>query len=187
MKLIVGLGNPGSEYAANRHNVGFMSINHLARANGIKLDRKQGLARIGIGSIAGQDVVLARPQTYMNVSGESVLRLVNKYRVDLTDLIVIHDDLDLPLGRLRLGFDSSSGGHNGIKSIIGSLGSQQFHRVRIGIGRPTEHGENGIIDFVLNDFSTMEHQVIHALLPRVSEAITCLIFEGIVAAMNKFN
>jgi PTH1 family peptidyl-tRNA hydrolase len=187
MKLIVGLGNPGSEYAANRHNVGFMCINHLARANGIKFDRKQGLARVGIGCIAGQKAVLAKPQTYMNVSGESVVRLVNKHRVDLADLIVIHDDLDLPLGKLRLSFNSSSGGHRGIKSIISALGSKEFNRVRIGIGRPGESGGDDIIDFVLGDLTGDERKAIEDVLPRSSDGIACLISDGLAVAMNKFN
>jgi peptidyl-tRNA hydrolase, PTH1 family len=187
MKLIVGLGNPGSQYAVNRHNVGYMCINHLARANGIKFDRKQGLARVGLGKIAGREAVLAKPQTYMNVSGEAVALLVKKHKVALDDLIVIHDDLDLPPGKLRLSFGSRSGGHNGIKSIIGRLGSQEFHRVRLGIGRPGESGGDDIIDFVLGDLMGEERKVIESVLPKASEAIACLISEGLDAAMNKFN
>jgi peptidyl-tRNA hydrolase, PTH1 family len=187
MKLIVGLGNPGSQYAANRHNVGYMCINHLARASGIKFDRKQGLARVGLGKIAGREVVLAKPQTYMNVSGEAVALLVKKHKAALDDLIVIHDDMDLPPGKLRLGFNSRSGGHKGIKSIIGLLGSQEFYRVRIGIGHPGESGGDDVIDFVLGDLMGEERKAIENVLPEASEAIACLISEGLDAAMNKFN
>jgi len=186
MKLIVGLGNPGSQYAGNRHNVGFMALNYLARASGSKFDKKQGHARVGLGKIGGQDVVLAKPQTYMNVSGESVLPLVKKYKVELNDLVVVHDDMDLSLGRLRVSFGSSSGGHRGINSIIGLVGGQMFHRVRIGIGHPAEGGEN-VIDFVLGDFTDEERDTLENVLQRACEAVTCLITEGLTAAMNKFN
>ncbi len=186
MKLIVGLGNPGSRYAKNRHNIGFMGLDHLARANGIKFDKRQGHAYVGLGKIAGQDVALAKPQTYMNVSGESVILLMQKYKVEPVDLVVVHDDLDLPLGKLRISFGSSSGGHRGIKSIINVLGSQQFNRVRIGIGRPGEE-EADVIDFVLGDLTGEERQTIDSILPRVSDAVACLISEGLAAAMNKYN
>ena len=118
MKLIVGLGNPGRGYANNRHNVGFVCLNHFAKTQGIRFDKKQGKARIGIGEVAGSKVVLARPQTYMNLSGQSVSRLIKKFNINLDDLLVIHDDLDLPLGKIRIRYGSSSGGHKGIDSII---------------------------------------------------------------------
>jgi PTH1 family peptidyl-tRNA hydrolase len=187
MKLIVGLGNPGSQYAGNRHNVGYMCLNRLARANGIKFDRKQGLARVGLGKIAGQDAVLAKPQTYMNVSGESVAALMKKHKLGLGDLIVIHDDMDLPPGKLRLGFNNRSGGHKGIKSIIDLLGSQEFHRVRIGIGHPGDAGGEDVIDFVLGDLAGEERRAVENVLTRAGEAIACLISEGLEAARNKFN
>ena len=118
MKLIVGLGNPGRGYANNRHNMGFMCLNYFARTQGIQFDKKQGKARIGTGEVAGNKVVLARPQTYMNQSGQSVSRLVKKFNISLDDLLVIHDDLDLPLGKIRIRQGGSSGGHKGIESII---------------------------------------------------------------------
>src|SRR4030042_545929 len=126
MKLIVGLGNPGQVYAHNRHNIGFICLKHLAQTQGIKLDKKQGKARIGRGEVAGAEAVLARPQTYMNLSGESVVLLIRKFDIKLDDLLVIHDDLDLPLGKIRISWGSSSGGHKGVSSIIYSLGSQDF-------------------------------------------------------------
>jgi PTH1 family peptidyl-tRNA hydrolase len=189
MKLIIGLGNPGRAYARNRHNIGFICLNHFAKTQGIKFDRKKGLARIGEGEAGGNKLVLARPQTYMNLSGQSVSRLVQKFNIDLNDLLVIHDDLDLPLAKIRLSFGSSSGGHKGIDSIIKELRSQDFIRIRIGIGRPdkAEASEDDIIAYVLSDFTPKEKKAIDKIMPQVSEAILCLLTEGLVAAMNKFN
>ncbi len=191
MKLIVGLGNPGRGYANNRHNLGFMCLNHFARTQGIRFDKKQGQARIGSGEIADNKAVLAKPQTYMNRSGQSVSRLVNKFNINPDDLIIIHDDLDLPLGTIRIRRSGGSGGHKGIDSIISYLESQDFSRLRIGIGRPTtpsaEITEADIIAYVLSDFTPEEEQVITQVIPRASEAILCLLTEGLAAAMNKFN
>ncbi len=189
MRLIVGLGNPGRAYANNRHNIGFTCINHLARSHGVKFDRKQGLARIGTGKIAGNEVVLAKPQTYVNLSGESVSRLVKKFNTSLDELVIIHDDLDLPLGKIRISHASSSGGHKGINSIIEELGSRDFIRLRVGIGRPdkAEASEDDIIAYVLSDFTPEQKQAITPIIPRVSEAILCLLTEGLTTAMNKYN
>jgi PTH1 family peptidyl-tRNA hydrolase len=189
MKLIVGLGNPGRNYAHNRHNIGFMCINNFARSQGVKFDRKQSRARTGKSKIAGNEVILAKPQTHMNSSGEAVSRLVNKFKMNLGDLIVIHDDLDLPLGKIRLSSGSGSGGHKGINSIIKELGSQDFIRVRIGIGRPdkAEASEDDIIAYVLSDFTSEQKHAIAPAIPKVSEAILCLLTEGLEAAMNKYN
>jgi len=193
MQLIVGLGNPGRGYANNRHNVGFICLNHFARTEGIRFDKKQGKARIGMGKVAGNEAVLARPQTYMNLSGQSVSLLIKKFDIALDDLIVIHDDLDLPLGKIRISRGSGSGGHKGIDSIISSLGSQDFSRLRVGIGRPmvppvpTPISEDDIIAYVLSDFTAEEKQIISQVIPRVSEAIYYLLTEGLVAAMNKYN
>ena len=189
MKLIVGLGNPGRSYANNRHNAGFICLNHFARTHGIGFDKKQGKARTGTGEVGGVKVVLAKPQTYMNLSGESVSRLVRKFSVDLDDLIVIHDDLDLPPGKIRIRQDGGSGGHKGIDSIVAYLESQDFLRLRVGIGRPavTEPGEADIIDYVLSDFTRDEKQAVSEVVPTVSEAILCLLTEGLTAAMNKYN
>jgi len=191
VKLIIGLGNPGRRYADNRHNIGFMCLNHFARTQGIRFDKKQGQARIGPGEVAGSQVVLAKPQTYMNLSGQSVSRLVKRFNINLSDLLVIHDDLDLPLGKIRIRQGGSSGGHKGIGSIITELGSQDFLRFRVGIGRPitsfAEISENDIITYVLSDFTPEEKLVITQVVPRVSEAILCLLTEGLVATMNKYN
>jgi PTH1 family peptidyl-tRNA hydrolase len=130
MKLIAGLGNPGKTYAHNRHNIGFMCVSHFARTQAIKFDKKQGQARTGTGEVAGSHLMVGRPQTYMNLSGESVERLVRKFKVNLDDLIVIHDDLDLPMGKIRVRRGGSSGGHKGIDSIIAHLDSPDFLRIR---------------------------------------------------------
>jgi PTH1 family peptidyl-tRNA hydrolase len=189
MKLIVGLGNPGRSYARNRHNIGFVCLNHFARTEGIRFDKKKGLARIGRGKVAGNEVVLARPQTFMNNSGQSVSRLVDKFDIDLNDLIVIHDDLDLPLAKVRLSYGSSSGGHKGINSIIKELGAKDFIRIRIGIGRPNklQISEDDIIAYVLSDFTPAEKRAIDNIIPTVAEAILCLLTDGLTPTMNKFN
>ncbi len=193
MKLIVGLGNPGQVYAHNRHNIGFICLKHLARTQGIKLDRKQGKARIGSGEVAGAEAILARPQTYMNLSGESVVLLVRKFDIKLGDLLVIHDELDLPLGKIRISRGSGSGGHKGVSSIIYSLGSQDFSRLRVGIGRPvpvgghSQIGEDDIVRYVLNDFTGDETRVITPVILMVSEAALCFLSEGISQAMNRYN
>ena len=193
MKLIVGLGNPGRVYAHNRHNIGFICLNHFARTQGVKFDQKRGLARIGVGEVAGNKLVLARPQTYVNLSGQSVSRLIRKFNINPNDLLVIHDDLDLPLAKIRISHGSGSAGQKGINSIIKELGSQDFTRIRVGIGRPaktegaTEISEDEIIAYVLSDFTAEEKPAVAQVIPRVSEAILCLLTEGLTPAMNKYN
>lgn len=190
MKLIIGLGNPGKEYATNRHNIGFMCLNHFARLHRISLDKKQGKARVGLGTVAGEPVVLAKPQTYMNLSGVAVNLLAQKYGVGPDGLIVIHDDLDLPLGKIRIRRGGSAAGHNGIKSIIGCSGSADFIRVRVGISRPLKEGETAretIVDYVLGDFGSADSPVIDNTIKAVSDSLLCLLTEGLAAAMNKFN
>jgi PTH1 family peptidyl-tRNA hydrolase len=193
MKLIVGLGNPGRIYADNRHNIGFMCVSHLARTQGIRFDKKQGYARTGTGEISGEKVVLARPQTYMNSSGESVSRLTKRLKINPTDLIVIHDDLDLPTGKIRIRQDGRSGGHKGLDSIIAHLKSRDFYRVRVGIGRPflpetsATDKEAEVVAYVLNNFTPEEKEIITVAIPKVSQAIVCLLTEGLTAAMNKYN
>jgi peptidyl-tRNA hydrolase, PTH1 family len=190
MKLIVGLGNPGKEYSTNRHNIGFLCISHLAKKARITLDKKQSQARVGTGKIAGDEVVLARPQTYMNASGQSIKLLMQRYNVFLQDLIVIHDDLDLPIGKIRIRQGSSAGGHNGIKSTIACLGTQEFIRIKVGIGRPqteTSAGQDCIVDYVLGDFSSEDKTIVNETIERVCEAVICLITQGLTPAMNKFN
>ena len=170
-----------------------MCLSHFAKTQGIRFDTKQGKARIGTGEVAGNKVVLAKPQTYMNLSGQSVRLLVKRFDINLNDLIVIHDDLDLSLGKIRIRHGSGSGGHKGVDSIIFSLDSQDFSRLRVGIGRPpTTEGSNqisesDIITYVLSDFTPEEKQTVAGVIPRVSEAILYLLTEGLSPAMNKYN
>lgn len=191
MKLIVGLGNPGFLYARNRHNIGFMCVSYLAKKYKIEFDRKQGHARTGIGNIGRNKVVVARPQTYMNASGEAVSALLPRLNDTPSDIIVIHDDLDLPTGKIRLRLGGGSGGHKGINSIIQNLGTPDFYRVRVGIGRPEADSspakEDAVIGYVLSDFTAEEKIIIDEAIPQVSEAIALLLAKGIDAAMNKYN
>ncbi len=193
MKLIVGLGNPGRAYSSNRHNIGFTCLRHFAKQVGIRFNKKVCLARTGSGEVSGSKVVLAKPQTFMNSSGRSVSRLIKKFNINPGGLIVIHDELDLPLGKIRIRQDGSSGGHKGISSIINELGGQDFIRIRVGIGRPmsdkdtTQISEADVVNYVLSDFTAEEKQIISQVISRVSETILCLLREGLVAAMNKYN
>ena len=193
MKLIVGLGNPGKAYAHNRHNIGFRCINHLARLHSISIKGHQCQSQVGTGKIAGVEVLLAKPKTFVNLSGEAVGRLMRKYSIPVNNLIVIYDDLDLPLGKLRLRPSGSAGGHKGINSIISALDSEDFPRIKVGIGRPTtEDGatitdEDVIVGHVLSDFTPQEEAAIKPAIATAAEAIHCILTEGIVAAMNKFN
>ena len=193
MKLIVGLGNPGRVYANNRHNIGFMCVSNFARTQGIRFDKKQSQARIGTGEVAGSKVVVAKPQTHMNLSGESVSRLLKKFDIIMNDLLVIHDDLDLPLGKIRISQGGGSGGHKGIDSIISYMESQEFPRIRVGIGRPAipessaKEKEVEIIEHVLSDFTHDEKKAIAQVVSKVGEAILCFLNEGLLIAMNRYN
>lgn len=191
MKLIVGLGNPGKEYALNRHNIGFICLDFLANKYRIKFDKKQCKAKTGTGVIAENEVILAKPQTYMNASGQSVVLLLQKYNIiNPADVMVIHDDLDLPLGKIRIRQGSSSAGHKGVESIIIALNSKDFIRIRIGIGRPEAssiYTQSEIIDYVLGDFTPDEMKIVESISEKVSEAVFFLLKEGLIAAMNKFN
>ncbi len=192
-KLIVGLGNPGKVYAHNRHNIGFRCLNHLAKLHSIQVKRHQCQSQTGTGKIAGVEVLLAKPKTFVNLSGEAVGSLMRKHKIPVNDLIVIYDDLDLPLGKLRLRPDGSAGGHKGINSIISALGSEDFPRIKVGIGRPTKEDgsaitdEEVIVSYVLSDFAPREEAAIKPTIARVAEAVDCILAEGTVAAMNQFN
>ena len=189
----MGLGNPGQNYAGNRHNLGFMCLSHFARTHHITLNKKKGEARIGYGEVAGNRLAVARPQTHMNRSGQAVKRLVNTLGISQDNLTVIHDDLDLPLGSIRIRRGGSSAGHKGVDSIAGELGSPDFIRIRAGIGRPspsedkTETSEEDIIAYVLSDFTAEEQPAVNEVIARVSEAVLCLLTEGLTSAMNKYN
>ncbi len=193
MKLIVGLGNPGTAYTHNRHNIGFMCLNRFARKHGIRFARKQAQARVGKGEVAGTRLVLARPQTMMNLSGRSVSLLAKRHEISTEDLIIIHDDLDLPTGKIRIRQGGRSAGHKGIESIIACLGDASFIRIRVGIGRPDLTGsaaagrDAGVINHVLGDFDASENKIIAEVTSKVGEAILCLISEGLTTAMNRYN
>ena len=187
MKLIVGLGNPGLGYAGNRHNVGFMCVNRFAGLHGIRFDRKLGKARTGAGEIAGAKFILARPQTYMNSRGQSVELLVKRFKISLDDLVVIHDDLDLPPGKIRISRGTGSGGHKGVDSIIAHLESQDFIRLRVGIGHPESAIEADVVSYVLGDFTPEERSIIYQAILQAGDALRCLLAEGLTVAMNKYN
>jgi PTH1 family peptidyl-tRNA hydrolase len=183
--LIVGLGNPGREYAGNRHNVGFHCVELLADKHGISLDKRQHKAKLGTGQVAGRHAILAEPQTFVNSSGEAVGSIARYYRVPPHDLLVIYDDLDLPQGTIRVRPSGSSGGHNGMASIIGQLDTQGFPRIRVGIGRPPGRMEPK--DYVLQDFGPSEREVMTEVYERVIGAVEVFIHEGVREAMNRYN
>jgi PTH1 family peptidyl-tRNA hydrolase len=186
MFLIVGLGNPGEQYVRNRHNIGFQCVKHLADRHGLQFSEKQHKARIASGTIGGQRVVLAKPFTYMNASGQAVAALVRWYKVNpASELLVIYDDLDLPFGTIRLRASGSAGGHNGMKSIIQLLGTQNFPRLRVGIGRPLLGWDTK--DHVLSNWGRDEAEKLPALYDRVADAIETFISDGITLAMTRFN
>jgi len=192
MKLIVGLGNPGKFYVNNRHNVGFRCLDYFARKQGIPLNLRRARSRLGMGEVGGTKVVLAKPRTFMNLSGEAVAALVRRHRLPIEDLLVIYDDLDLPLGKIRIRERGSSAGHKGVKSIIAHLGSQNFPRIRVGIAPRGEGAEDfaervDTVEYVLSDFAAEEKPIIREVYPEVADAIHCLITDGVTAAMNKHN
>lgn len=186
MYIIVGLGNPEQKYAGTRHNIGFSAITALCDAYNISLDLRKHKALCGRGYIEGQKVLLAEPQTYMNLSGESIRELVEYYKIDPeSELIVIYDDINLAPGRLRIREKGSAGGHNGIKNIIAHLGTQNFNRIRIGVGEKPKGWD--LADYVLGRFNREEEPVIREALKNVVEACELMITENTAAAMNKFN
>lgn len=183
MKLIVGLGNPGSEYAGTKHNVGFKVLDELARRHRITT-KKRGETSAGPGYIRTEKVVLLKPLTYMNLSGLAVSRVLRGHGLTTADLIVVQDDMDLPFGRLRLRFGGRSGGHHGIDSIIAEVGDSQFLRVKIGIGRPPE---GDAVRHVLTGFSLEEVQVLDRAILRAADAVEMVVGEGLERAMNFYN
>jgi PTH1 family peptidyl-tRNA hydrolase len=183
--LIVGLGNPGPKYAANRHNVGFRCLDHLASAHGLTFDKRQKKARVGSGTIDGRRVILAKPQTFMNDSGRAVIPLARFYQVPPEQLLVVYDDLDLPFGTLRMRPEGGSGGHKGMRSVIEQLGGQNFPRLRVGIGRPP--GRMDPAAYVLRDFSDEEQELLDDLWGRAVVAIETWLAEGVEMAMNRHN
>lgn len=185
MHLIVGLGNPGPRYVRNRHNVGARCVTRLAAAHGLEFGRRQKNARVARGNIGDAPVLLAIPQTFMNESGWAVAPLAHFYQVSPEHLLVIYDDLDLPLGTIRLRPDGGSGGHRGMQSVIGHLGTQNFPRLRIGIGRPP--GRMDPATYALQDFSPDEDLVVEEAIERAIAAIQTWLTEGLEKAMSLYN
>ena len=184
MKLIVGLGNPGAEYRNNRHNVGFMVIDRLAERFGVEFGKKKFNASYGGGQCGFEKVVLLKPETFMNRSGGSVLEAMVFYKNDLEDLLVVYDDLAIDLGTLRARKKGSAGGHNGIKDIINRLGTDDFSRLRVGIGAP-KFGNT--IKHVLGDFDEAEQDDLQTSIKRAADAVETWVTGGIVETMNKYN
>lgn len=184
--LIVGLGNPGKEYARTRHNAGFRAIDDLADTLGCKIDKLKFQGLYGQTTYRGKKLLLLKPQTFMNSSGRSVLQLSAYFHIPPQRIIVLFDDISLEPGRLRVRADGSAGGHNGIKSIIGELGSQDFPRVKIGVGAKP-HPEQDLADWVLSNFGASEEKALAAALPKAGEAALTVIEKGVPEAANCFN
>ncbi len=192
IRLVVALGNPGEDYANTRHNVGFWTLQRLARRHGIKLSRGKHAAA-GAGVILGQPVTLAKPRTYVNLSGAAVRKLIDELKLDgPAELLVVCDDLDLPVGKLRLRPSGGSGGYKGLQSIIDVIRTSEFPRLRIGIGRPVVRGEQSwepevVANYVLSDPPPEERELLEAAAERAADAIEMAIADGIEAAMQQFN
>lgn len=190
-RLIVGLGNPGSAYSHFRHNVGFWCINGLARRAGVAV-KGGGLAAVGRGELAGRAVLLVKPRTYVNESGRAVSVLLERHRLSPPELLVICDDLDLPVGKLRIRARGSHGGHKGLESITSAIDSDDFPRMRIGIGRPLVDGEpswdpEAVADYVLSEPPPAERELLRESVSRAQEAVLCMLEEGVERSMNRFN
>lgn len=186
MKLIVGLGNPGSAYRDSRHNIGFSIVREIAKAKKVALKKEKGInALSGKSKIAGQVIILAIPLTFMNLSGAAVTLLFRKYKIEPDNLLIVCDDLDLESGRIRIRPSGSSGGHRGLKSIIDCLGINSFPRLRVGIGRPGEHVDAA--EYVLSPFAKKENKQIKGAIKRASECCLAWLKKGIIESMNIFN
>ncbi|HEY6874460.1 MAG TPA: aminoacyl-tRNA hydrolase [Geobacteraceae bacterium] len=183
-KLIVGLGNPGSKYTWTRHNAGFMVLDELSRRGGIPISRKTFSGLFGEGTYRGERLLLLKPQTFMNLSGRSVNPALHFHRLSLRDLIVVHDDLDIPFGRVKLKEGGGHAGHNGLRSLMQELGSGQFTRVRVGIGRPL-HGDAA--DYVLSPFSRDEQGNLPRIMEGTVDFLEMLLAEGLPKAMSLCN
>lgn len=184
VRLIVGLGNPGVEHAANRHNVGFHVLDRLARRHDLAFDRMEYQGLVARGTVAGEPVILVKPLSFMNKSGKVVKPMMSRYGVSTQRLVVIHDDLDLPLGKIRIRPHGGSGGHRGMESIMVSIATEDFPRVRVGIGRPDGSAPE---EYVLRDFSVEESITMETAYDKTICAVECFVREGIEAAMNRYN
>ncbi len=193
MKLIVGLGNPGIEYQFTPHNAGFLAVDRIAESCGASIANRRGRALTGKVTLAGHEVLLAKPETFMNLSGLSVAALVRELEIGIPsqDVIVIYDELDLPLGTIRIRERGSANGHNGVKSVSGALGPEEWLRVRIGVGKPAladgREVKAGGKEYLLSPMRKQELAVLDAVLDRVRSAVEVVLTKGVVAAMNEFN
>jgi peptidyl-tRNA hydrolase, PTH1 family len=185
MRLIVGLGNPDPEYQWTPHNLGFMTVDELANRAAIRVERPEAKALVGRGKLAGEEILLAKPQTYMNLSGISVRELLAKYELDVSDLLVMWDEVQLPLGTIRIHPDGSAGSHNGAKSVIGALGTQEFARLRLGCG--PEHPLSSRKEYVLRPMKKAELEAAAGMLDEAGNAVEMILKEGLDAAMTKYN
>lgn len=186
MKLILGLGNPGKEHERNRHNLGFLVVDRVAAQKKIPINKKKYKSRLGDGLVDGERVMLVKPQTFMNRSGEAVRDLLRYLPVAAGDMVVVHDDLDLPFGRIRIRPRGGAAGHRGVLSVLEALGEEGLNRVRIGIGRPPAGGVDPM-DYVLQDFTAEERAKLEEVVSRAAQAVACLLEEGLQKAMEKFN
>jgi len=188
LKMVVGLGNPGAEYEFTRHNLGFRIIDNLARKFNMEFKKlKSCHSLISRGKINHQEVILIKPQTFMNLSGEAVSKIVFSYRIDFSDLLIVYDDLNLTLGQIRIRKKGSAGGHKGMESIIQYLGSEDLPRMRIGIGRPDPEVGEDCVSYVLSNFSPEEEEIIKKTIPLATEAIEKIIEDGLEEAMRKYS
>jgi peptidyl-tRNA hydrolase, PTH1 family len=185
MWLIVGLGNPDPEYQWTPHNLGFMAVDELANRNAIRVERPEGKALVGRGKVGGHEVVLAKPQTYMNLSGVSVRELLAKYQLDVGNLMVMWDEVQLPSGTIRIFPGGSAGSHNGAKSVIGAVGTEDFARLRLGCG--PEHPLGNRKEYVLRPMKKAELEVAAEMIGDAADAVEMILTQGIDAAMNKYN
>lgn len=185
MRLIIGLGNPGPEYAWTPHNLGFLVVDRLAELGGIRVERPEGRAYIGRGQLAGQEVLLAKPQTYMNVSGLAVRDLLSRFECAPAEMIVIYDDVALPWGMIRIRERGSAGGHNGLKSLIGAIGADEFTRVRLGV--QPEHPVGDLAAYVLCPMRKAELEIAAEMIEQAAGAVEVILTEGVPRAMNRFN
>lgn len=186
MKLIAGLGNPGREYAATRHNIGFMVIDRLAHQLGVAVEKKKFKALFGQGQVGTEKVLLVKPQTYMNLSGGAVSALLRWHKLGPADLVVVFDDMDLPPGKLRLRREGGAGGHKGMESIIMALGTEGFPRLRIGVGKPEIPGFDAA-GYVLSRLSGEDARIFEESVDTAAEAIHCIVSGGLERAMNEYN
>jgi PTH1 family peptidyl-tRNA hydrolase len=185
MRLIVGLGNPGPEYQWTPHNLGFLAVDEIANRASIRVERPEGKALVGLGKVAGQEVILAKPQTYMNLSGISVRDLLEKYELGPEDLLVMFDERDLPWGMIRIGERGSAGTHNGAKSVTSVVGTQDFARLRLGCG--PDHPVGDLADYVLRPMKKAVLEVASEMVVEAGDAVELILSQGVAAAMNKFN